>query len=93
MITKNFKADSFDGFIKKLNGTLHSKGYTVAEIRDVLPPSPLPFPKVAVLTVEKNGIPFRISIVYDRNGITATVVGLKDKTLESELKEILNSLP
>ncbi|WP_457624709.1 hypothetical protein [Persephonella sp.] len=91
MITKNFSGESFDDFLSKLTDSLQKEDFSLVEVRDVIH-SPLPLPKIVVLTVQKNRTPFRISVVYDKNGITVTVVGLRDENLKSEITGILDSL-
>jgi len=90
MITKNFPEGDYRNFTEKLVEKLEENGFELLEFREVLGDRQ-PIPKVGVFTVAKEQRPFRISVVYDKNGTTITVIGLTDGKLESQINRILNT--
>ncbi|NPA58372.1 MAG: hypothetical protein GXN94_03650 [Aquificae bacterium] len=87
--TKRYDSFQFDSFLTLLGEKLAERGINVIGEKKVIDAV---LPKITVLTVEKGGKPFRISVVYDKNGITATAVGLTEENLKKEVEEIFNTI-
>ncbi|WP_457639232.1 hypothetical protein [Persephonella sp.] len=90
MITRNYKDIKPEEFVKRFESRLKNAGFHLHEKKETV--GSLPLPKIYVYTLSKDNNSFRISIVCDKNGITATAVGVKDKDLKTELTDFLNSL-
>ncbi|SNZ08200.1 hypothetical protein SAMN06265182_1209 [Persephonella hydrogeniphila] len=90
MITKNYKEFNLEKFLENLKKTLKEKEYVIISSQEMTEKN---FPSIIVLTVAKKDTVFRISVVLDKNGITVTVVGLKDADIEKEIRFIFENLP
>ena len=89
MISRNFKTYDLNSFLKRFEKIFSRKGYKVLNKEKMTEKS---FPDILVLTLSKDENLVRVSFVLDRNGITLTAVGVKDKNIEREIMELLDLL-
>jgi len=89
MISKNFKSYELDKFLKKFVQISSQKGFRIIKKEKMTEKS---FPDIVVLTLSKDKNLFRVSFVLDKNGITLTVVGVKDKKLKEDITAFLELL-
>ncbi len=89
MISRNFKIYELDSFLKRFGNVFSQKGYEILKKQKMTEKN---FPEIVVLTLSKDKKIFRVSLVLDKNGITITAVGIKDKNLKKEITDLLELL-
>ncbi len=89
MISKNFKNYHLEETLKQFEEIFSQKGYKILKKQKMTEKN---FPEIVVFTLSKDQKLFRTSFVLDKNGITITVVGIKEKNLKKEITDLLELL-
>jgi hypothetical protein len=90
MISRNIKDGNLDELIDRFTELLIENGFTVSQPIDMLEKK-MPVPRVVVMGAKKDEMSFRVSFVFDKNGITITVP-VKDKKVKSTIEQLLDLL-